>query len=179
MSRPPYGKRVLATLQAAIRVSNVKQRSLETALGVSRGYLSQVFSGRIELKMWHVEKILESVGFEPGVFFDLAYSPGGDDEAAMMTRFTAYTGRQQLARAADVPLPLRVMIAEVVRDMLAEGGGPGPAGEPGGGPPAARPTRPGRSTRSGRPAGRRGRGRRAPSRPRAAGGPRTDSEANA
>ena len=139
MSRPPYGERARRTLQVAVRISGVKLESLDRALGMSKGYLSQVFSGRIELKMWHLEVILERLDFEPRAFFRLAYPAPGEEDGSTMEQFTAYTGSRPLRRpAAALPPELRAAIEETVREALA-GGGPPPEGEPGGGRrPAAR-----------------------------------------
>jgi hypothetical protein len=121
MSTTSYGERVRSVLQTAVRTSGVRQGTIERALGMSKGYLSQVFSGRIELKVWHLEVILEQIGFDPQAFFRLVYPRPGEDEGTTMEQFAAYASRHPRHHPAALGLPpeLRVAIQEMVRDALA------------------------------------------------------------
>jgi transcriptional regulator with XRE-family HTH domain len=44
-------------------------RSIERALGWSQGYLSQLFDGRVPLRLSHVYAILEAAKIDPAAFF--------------------------------------------------------------------------------------------------------------
>ncbi|HEY8020702.1 MAG TPA: hypothetical protein VIH93_06360 [Thermoanaerobaculia bacterium] len=126
MSRKPYGERARSVLLTAVKSSGVTQTRIERALGMSKGYLSQVFSGRIELKLWHLEVILEEIGFEPQEFFRLAYPRQAEgQQASTMEQFAAYASRRAgppelPPPASGLPDELRSAVREMVREVLAE-----------------------------------------------------------
>jgi len=60
---------VLARLRWRIQCSSLTQRGLERRLGFSKGYLSQVLRGHVDLKMNHLLALLEVLGVDPGDFF--------------------------------------------------------------------------------------------------------------
>lgn len=125
-------ERILRLLEAAVQISCIPRRQLETRLGVSRGYLTQVFKGKIELKLRHVEAILAEVGLSPATFFELAYprepSPGAagaspvEDLLRSFKSFGLGAPRPPFATATPGPTPdfeaLRSLVREVVREVL-------------------------------------------------------------
>ncbi|MEM1181909.1 MAG: helix-turn-helix transcriptional regulator [Acidobacteriota bacterium] len=62
-------KPILEALRQMIRRSELSQRQVEEAAGFSRGYLSQLLAQNLDLKVWHLMKILEIFGEHPGDFF--------------------------------------------------------------------------------------------------------------
>ncbi len=131
MPTTPYGERARRVLQTAVRTSGVTQGAIERALGMSKGYLSQLFSGRIELKVWHLEVILERIAFDPQAFFRMVYPrPGEEVDANPMEQFAAYTSRHTPAQILPTAPPaaiagdLRAAIEEIVRDTLSEKSAP-------------------------------------------------------
>ncbi len=60
--------RVLKQLRDLIEDSDTPLLSLERRLAFSRGYLSQILNGYIELKYWHMTAILDELGVAPGEF---------------------------------------------------------------------------------------------------------------
>jgi len=62
-------QRILERLQLRIRRSKLTQSAIESRIGFSRGYLSQIFTGTVEIKSWHLLAILEVMGLEPSEFF--------------------------------------------------------------------------------------------------------------
>ena len=62
-------QRILERLQLRIRRSKLTQSAIESRLGFSRGFLSNIFSGVVEIKYWHLLAILEAMGLEPSEFF--------------------------------------------------------------------------------------------------------------
>lgn len=60
---------VVARLRWRIQCSSFTQRSLERRLGFSKGYLSQVLRGQVDLKITHLFAMLEVLGVDPGEFF--------------------------------------------------------------------------------------------------------------
>ncbi|MEM8994618.1 MAG: helix-turn-helix transcriptional regulator [Acidobacteriota bacterium] len=62
-------KPILEALRQMIRRSELSQRQVEEAAGFSRGYLSQLLAQNLDLKVWHLLKILEIFDEHPGDFF--------------------------------------------------------------------------------------------------------------
>jgi transcriptional regulator with XRE-family HTH domain len=60
-------------LQTAIRFKAATRQKLERELGYSRGYLSKILNGTVEMRVRHVFEILGVLGIEPWEFFQLAY----------------------------------------------------------------------------------------------------------
>lgn len=65
----------LHEIRRILERTGVTQRHLEERLGFSRGYLSQLLSRNLDLKLWHVLAILDGLGEAPGSFFARVY-PG-------------------------------------------------------------------------------------------------------
>jgi transcriptional regulator with XRE-family HTH domain len=78
---------VLNRLRWRIQLSPLTQRALERRLGFSKGYLSQVLRGHVDLKMNHLFSLLEALEVAPGEFFaavaeDPANPPRNPEEEA-------------------------------------------------------------------------------------------------
>lgn len=71
----PQTKHMIVVLKATIRGLGFTNREVERRLGVSRGYLTRLFSGVMELRYDHVSEIAEAIGVEPEDIFRLAYPP--------------------------------------------------------------------------------------------------------
>lgn len=68
---------VLERLRWRIQCSPLTQRALERNLGFSKGYLSQVLRGHVDLKFNHLLSLLEALGVDAGDFFaEIAEEPG-------------------------------------------------------------------------------------------------------
>lgn len=66
-------------LGQAIQFSGVRRRTIEERLGYSRGYVSKILNGTVELRTRHVFEVLGLIGMEPWRFFQLAFpSPEGE-----------------------------------------------------------------------------------------------------
>ena len=61
-------KHIVTRLAEAVRASGHSQRWVETAMGVSHGYLSLLFNGKLELKVRHVFMICEALDLDPFEF---------------------------------------------------------------------------------------------------------------
>jgi transcriptional regulator with XRE-family HTH domain len=66
---------MIVVLKATIRGLGFTNREVERRLGVSRGYLTRLFSGVMDLRYDHVSEIAEAIGVEPEDIFRLAYPP--------------------------------------------------------------------------------------------------------
>lgn len=65
-------------LQTALRYKDGTRQKLERELGYSRGYISKILNGTVEMRVRHIFEILGALGIEPWEFFQLAYpAPAG------------------------------------------------------------------------------------------------------
>lgn len=62
-------QQLLKLLDQAIHESRRSRREIERRLGLGQGYLSSLFRGRIELKVWHVYRLARELGHDPLKFF--------------------------------------------------------------------------------------------------------------
>lgn len=71
MPPPPHPAvaQVRKRLAYLIARSEHTQRDLERQLGLNKGHLSQILGGTIELKLWHVEALLDGLGIEASDFY--------------------------------------------------------------------------------------------------------------
>ena len=77
-------------LKTSIRALGLSLREVERRLGMSRGYLTRLFSGEMDLKVDHVVEIADILGVEPEEIFRLAFpsSPAEAGPAALRLRAT-------------------------------------------------------------------------------------------
>lgn len=81
---------VLDRLRWRIQCSTLTQRALERNLGFSKGYLSQVLRGHVDLKFNHLLSLLEALEIGAGDFFaELAEEPGARAEAPVEAKAAA------------------------------------------------------------------------------------------
>lgn len=64
---------VLERIRLLIYLSERTQREIEQRLGFSRGYLSLLLGGKVDLKMWQLLAILHALELEPAEFFAEAF----------------------------------------------------------------------------------------------------------
>jgi len=69
----PEVKHMLSVLRSVIRGLGYNYQDVANKLGLSNGYMSRLFSGKIELKFQHIVDISRVLGFEPEEIFHLAY----------------------------------------------------------------------------------------------------------
>lgn len=61
--------RILERLRLRLMRSRITQREIERRVGFSRGYLSQLLAGTVEMKYWQLLAILDAMELEPSEFF--------------------------------------------------------------------------------------------------------------
>lgn len=71
----PQTKHMIVVLKAIIRGLGFTNREVERRLGLSRGYLTRLFSGVMDLRFDHVTEIADVIGVDPEDIFRLAYPP--------------------------------------------------------------------------------------------------------
>lgn len=62
-------RRILERVRQLIFLSDVTQREVEKRVGFSRGYLSQLLGGTVEIKYWQLLAILHAMELDPAEFF--------------------------------------------------------------------------------------------------------------
>jgi len=65
----PELRRVSEALGEAIRRRRTSQGAVERVMGLSKGYLSQLLNGNVDLRMKHIYHVLEVLKLEPEDFF--------------------------------------------------------------------------------------------------------------
>lgn len=70
-------RRVVDLLAYAVRRKGVTRRSIEEKMGVSRGYLSELLSGEIDLRLSQILMILEALEVHPRDFYRIVYNYEG------------------------------------------------------------------------------------------------------
>lgn len=150
-------RRATKLLETIMQAAGMTRKDLDQKLGAGPGYVSQVLTGRMELKFRHILAILRALDVEPSVFFQTLYPedrPATD--AVVMEEFLRRFQKLGFgAQAAPPPTSsinpqeLEKMIQSAVRAALAglpggdpepshEGPGPGPRG--GKGPRGKKPS---------------------------------------
>jgi len=107
---------MLGLLESAVRQSRVPIRRLERELGLSQGYLTSVFKGRIQLKVSHVYGIAYILEMEP-LFFFLHASPPKSPEW-LMRELGIGTNIRPPFLADGEPLPGRREMLEAIQTAI-------------------------------------------------------------
>lgn len=66
-------RRATKLLETVMQAAGLTRKDLDQRLGAGPGYVSQVLTGRMELKLRHVLAILRALDVEPSVFFQTLY----------------------------------------------------------------------------------------------------------
>lgn len=117
-----------------MQASGLTRKDLDQKLGAGPGYVSQVLTGRMELKLRHILAILRALDIEPSLFFQTLYPEArpSTDQTVMeefLKRFQKLgsadvsRGGAQPSRAPSPPLSpadLERLIQSAVRTALSE-----------------------------------------------------------
>ena len=66
-------KRGTKLLETVMQAAGLTRKELDQKLGAGPGYISQVLTGRMELKFRHIISILRALDVDPGAFFQTLY----------------------------------------------------------------------------------------------------------
>ena len=66
-------RRIIAAIRLRIKSSPLSQRKIEERAGFSRGYLSQLLTEKLDLKVVHIMAILDVLDTPPARFFGALY----------------------------------------------------------------------------------------------------------
>ena len=139
-------RRATKLLETVMQAAGLTRKDLDQRLGAGPGYISQVLTGRMELKFRHILAILRALDVDPGIFFQTLYpeSRPASDQAVMeefLRRFKSLgfgsggTGsggtEPPSSPAPPIPMPsaqpavdsqeLERLVRKAVRDALSEG----------------------------------------------------------
>lgn len=127
---------LLNVLRSAIRILGYSYNDVGAKLGVGNGYLSRLFSGKIELKVDHVVEISRAIGFEPWEILHLAYPPGQEPPSKAAARYRELVaGVEPAPESRPLRLPtepagesdLETAVAKTLQKLLAPAPPPRPA----------------------------------------------------
>ncbi len=66
-------RRATKLLETVMQAAGLTRKDLDQKLGAGPGYVSQVLTGRMELKFRHILSVLRALDVEPNVFFQTLY----------------------------------------------------------------------------------------------------------
>jgi transcriptional regulator with XRE-family HTH domain len=120
-------RRATKLLETVMQASGLTRKDLDQRLSAGPGYVSQVLTGRMELKFRHILAILRALDLEPSVFFQTLYPENRPaTDAVVMEEFLRRFQRLGFgAQPAPPPRPaldpqeLERMIQNAVRAALA------------------------------------------------------------
>ena len=81
MKAKEEAQRIIQRLRLAVYMSDLTQREIERRLDFSRGYLSQLLGGSVEMKLWQLLAVLHVIGLDPGDFFADVFPRRGHETA--------------------------------------------------------------------------------------------------
>jgi len=102
----PMTQHMIVVLKTSMRALGFTNREVENRLGVSRGYLTRLFSGVMDLRFDHVTEIAEAIGLEPEEVLRLAFPPAqkpATPEVARLREAFGASGPAAAAGPAETP----------------------------------------------------------------------------
>lgn len=125
-------RRATKLLETVMQAAGLTRKELDQRLGAGPGYVSQVLTGRMELKFRHVLAILRALDVEPNVFFQTLYPENrAVSDQAVMEEFLKRFQKLGFGGSAPPPPPaidsqeLERLIQSAVRTALSERGAAG------------------------------------------------------
>ena len=119
-------RRATKLLETVMQAAGLTRKDVDLKLGAGPGYVSQVLTGRMELKFRHILAILHALQVEPSVFFQTLYPEDRPStDAVVMEEFLRRFqklgfGAQPAPPSPSVePRELETMIQNAVRAALA------------------------------------------------------------
>src|SRR5436305_11174146 len=136
-------RRATKLLETVMQASGLTRKDLDQRLAAGPGYVSQVLTGRMELKFRHILAILRALEVEPSVFFQTLYPENRPStDTVVMEEFLRRFQKLGFgppaappAAPALAPQDLERMIQNAVRAAMSGATGePAAPGEPAPGP---------------------------------------------
>ncbi|MFY9823785.1 MAG: helix-turn-helix transcriptional regulator [Thermoanaerobaculia bacterium] len=147
-------RRATKLLETVMQAAGLTRKDLDQKLGAGPGYVSQVLTGRMELKLRHIIAILRALEVEPTVFFQTLYPENRPaTDAVVMEEFLRRFQQLGFGTRPAQPAPsldtqeLETLIRSAVRAALSEPPEEERSGSPGNGEDRGERHREGRSPR--------------------------------
>ena len=128
-------RRATKLLETVMQAAGLTRKDLDQKLGAGPGYVSQVLTGRMELKLRHIIAILRALEVEPTIFFQTLYPENRPaTDAVMMEEFLRRFQQMGFGPRPAQPAPaldtqeLEALIRTAVRAALSEEPKPGTPG---------------------------------------------------
>jgi hypothetical protein len=119
-------RRATKLLETVMQAAGLTRKDLDQKLGAGPGYVSQVLTGRMELKFRHILAVLRAIEVEPGVFFQTLYPENRPStDAVVMEEFLrrfqklGFGAQPPPAAPSLDPQELERMIQNAVRAAMA------------------------------------------------------------
>ncbi len=122
-------ERALWLLGHLIQMAGLGRRDVDERLGLTRGQVSQVLTGRVSLKLEMILLILDEIGMEPVMFFKLLFElpdEGDNPFLALLYKKMLESGAMKpehmILPPEPAPIPadqLRRLVREELKDVLA------------------------------------------------------------
>jgi transcriptional regulator with XRE-family HTH domain len=120
-------RRATKLLETVMQAAGLTRKDLDQKLGAGPGYVSQVLTGRMELKFRHILAILHALEVEPSVFFQTLYPENRPStDAVVMEEFLRRFQRLGFGTQPAQPAPaldpgeLERLVQSAVRAALSE-----------------------------------------------------------
>jgi len=122
-------RRATKLLETVMQAAGLTRKDLDQRLGAGPGYVSQVLTGRMELKLRHILAILRALDVEPSLFFQTLYPDARPStDQAVMEEFLKRFQKLGFGTGAPPPPPppvldpqeLERLIQTAVRTALTE-----------------------------------------------------------
>jgi plasmid maintenance system antidote protein VapI len=98
-------RRMASVLEALVRLSDLSVREVERRLDLGAGTLNRIFSGRIDLKVRHILRVLEVIGMRPERYFQLAAARALADDAPASASASLLDSFERLGYGRSGPTP--------------------------------------------------------------------------
>jgi transcriptional regulator with XRE-family HTH domain len=120
-------RRATKLLETVMQAAGLTRKDLDQKLGAGPGYVSQVLTGRMELKLRHIIAILRALEVDPTVFFQTLYPENRPaTDAVVMEEFLRRFQQLGFGPRPAQPAPaldtqgLETLIRTAVRAALSE-----------------------------------------------------------
>jgi transcriptional regulator with XRE-family HTH domain len=112
--------RITRALKTIVQLRTVPHRYIEDQMGLSTGYLSRIFSGKVVLRVEHILGVCRAVKIPPGGFFEAVYPPEEYDsemESLIAALQELLPGEEKLRRMKKVKRKLGALEEELGKPL--------------------------------------------------------------
>jgi transcriptional regulator with XRE-family HTH domain len=116
----PQTAHLAKVLKTSIHALGLSLREVERRLDLSRGYLTRLFAGEMDLKSDHVVEIADALGVEPEELFRLAFPPSAAEPTPTVQRLREAFGATNQSALTPTAVRLEREIEQIVNRALNE-----------------------------------------------------------